>query len=71
MKEVNMAQDERAQMTGISLYPTDRSIVECAMRSLHRKSFSDAVQFIIRDWAALKAELEGEPIKPTAQAQKA
>jgi hypothetical protein len=52
--------EERATSQNITLYPTDRAIVERTMQRLQRKSISDAIQFIIRDWAAIKAELEGE-----------
>ena len=63
--------EERATGTNITLYPTDRDIVERAMRTLRRKNFSDAVQFIIRDWAQLKAELEGAQPLPKRQTTKA
>ena len=55
----------------ITLYPADKAIVERAIQRHMRRNFSDAVQFIIRDWAALKAELEGAQPMPKRQTTKA
>lgn len=50
-------ENERATQNSVALYPKDRNIVERAMETFQRKTFSDALQFIIRDWAR-KSETE-------------
>ncbi|RPI64767.1 MAG: hypothetical protein EHM48_00115 [Planctomycetaceae bacterium] len=62
---------EKGITTGIVLYPADKAIVERAIQRHMRRNFSDAVQFIIRDWAQLKAELEGAQSSPKRQTTKA
>jgi hypothetical protein len=54
--------EERATQQSVTLYPADRAIVEKAMNAVRTANFSAGLQFIIRDWAALKAELEGAQI---------
>ena len=62
--------EEKSIHQSITLYPADKAIVERAIQRHMRRNFSDAVQFIIRDWAALKAELEGAQ-SPKRQTTKA
>jgi hypothetical protein len=45
--------EESAERTSISIFPVHRRIIEEFAGQDHR-SFSNAVQFIIEDWARLK-----------------
>ncbi len=51
--------DQKAEPRNVTLYPTDRAVIERVMHSMHTDNFSAAVQFIIRDWEKLKKESEG------------
>ncbi len=62
--------DEKAVPTPVSLYPTQRAIVE-AFADKTGRNFSNAIQFIIEDWARL-ADPEGLllGVQPTPKARK-
>jgi hypothetical protein len=44
--------NEQAKTESITVYPTDREVIEAVMRR-NGQSFSGALRFIIRDWRRL------------------
>jgi len=67
--------DEKAETQPITIYPSDRAIVEAA-QARNGSGFSGAIRFIIREWArssglqdALQKPTPPRSIKPRATAR--
>lgn len=60
-------QEPKAIITTITLFPSQRQIV-ALFADENRRSFSNAIQFIIEDWARMKREAiqAAAPTQPQA-----
>jgi hypothetical protein len=62
-----MSEEEKSQQKPVSMYPSDEAIVFEVMNRLHIKSFSTALQHIIREYAEVYAAKNGNGDKPAGK----